>query len=199
MFYGAVISGSLGRALYRDGEQVWVLDKGAPAPRTAEPNDLSAFRNIAREVTLAHPDAAPISLEDLRARLDDEVSFFEALDFLLVGMDPDFSRGLRTEAISLANSVLGSDESLSLRIRIRFLRPANSQEWDTAGAERIAESIGAKGACRLYRLLAGGTVDWIMDDLNYLIGVHFGGGLEGQACRSAFLESGIIAELCDAS
>ncbi|HEX8514443.1 MAG TPA: tetratricopeptide repeat protein [Allosphingosinicella sp.] len=196
MLMDAIISGSLGQALYRKGDEVWVLESTGLEPRTAEPADLSAFHHIAREIALGDPAGLPVSPDRLRSRLDEEVAFFQGLDGLLVGMDGDFSASARSRAIRNAERILGGDPAVATRIRARFLIPANSQEWDVDGALDLANSLGAKLASAAYRPLADGTVNRISDDLAELVLTNFGVGAEAHARREGLIRSGLIAKLC---
>jgi tetratricopeptide (TPR) repeat protein len=198
MLSDAIIAGSLGQALFRDGERVWLLASEDGEPRTADPNDISAFHNIAREVVPADPAGLPISTEALRDRLREEVGFFQGLDGLLVGMDEEFSEDSRRKAIRSAERILASDEILAKRIRARFLIPTNDQEWDPKGALRLAQLIKADAAAAAYAPLVDGTVNRIVDDLTELTRVHFGVGVEAQSRREGLVRSGLVAALCGA-
>ena len=121
------------------------------------PNEIYWFRHNAREVAPAHPEGFPVPIETVRARLDEEICFFNGLDGLLIGMDPDFSPAMRRRAIGRAEEVLSAHKSIARRIRERFLIPANPQEWDPAGGLALAVEEGAEVAANCYRTLEQGV------------------------------------------
>ena len=191
----AIISGSLGQALFRLDGSLRLLERPDGDVRDPTPNEVWLFRNVARETCVADPEGLPVSLKELRARLAEERSFFEGLDGLLVGMDPDFSDELREAHIRAANRVLESNAALARRIHIRFLTPVNSQEWDPEGAQQIAASLSAKAATRCYRAVAERVVDAVLDDIFVAAQAQTGSGRVGWDRQQAFVDAGIIADL----
>jgi hypothetical protein len=146
----AFVSGSLGQAVYRDAGAFRILDGPNAEPREALPNEIQLFRYAAREVAHAQPEGLPISIEQVRARLDEEVRCFAGLDGLLVGMDRDFSAKTRRRAISSAENVLSADDAIAQRVRHRFLVPVDTKDWDPKGGLALALEIGAKAVGRCY-------------------------------------------------
>ena len=107
----ALVSGSLAQALFRQDGALRLLDAPDAEPREPSPNEVYLFRHSAREVAWADPSGLPIAVETVRARLDEEIRFFEALDGLLVGMDRDFSPKLRRRSIRRAEAQLARSAS----------------------------------------------------------------------------------------
>ena len=191
----ALVSGSLGQALYLEDETLRILDAPDAEAREPLPNEVYWFRRAAREVASADPDGLPIPVEIVRRRLEEETRFFTGLDGLLVGMDRDMSSGSRRRAIRRAEAVLSADSDVARRIRHRFLVPVNSQEWDAAGALSLSLEAGAQAAADCYRPLAEGIVDKAVDEINSAILEKVGSGIEAADTRKAFLRSGIVAEI----
>src|SRR6266849_1770915 len=98
----ALVSGSLGQAVFFAEGAVRILDAPNAEPREALPNEIQWFRHTAREVSPADPEGLPVAIEKVRARLDEEIRVFNGLDGLLVGMDRDFSAVTRQRALSRA-------------------------------------------------------------------------------------------------
>ena len=198
MIATALVSGSLRRALFRDADGLWILAEGLAEPNAAGPADVSTFLHIAREVAQADPAGLPLSIDQVRARLLEEIDFFDGLDGLLVGMDPDFSDSVREEGVRNSNSILARNGPVARRVLARFLIPTNSQEWDPIGGKALAERIGAREAVAAYQPLTDGTVEWIVADLDQQVVAQLGRGAEAETRRSALLTAGIVAELCAA-
>jgi S-(hydroxymethyl)glutathione synthase len=190
----ALVSGSLGQAIYCQDGTYRILDGTKAKPRDALPNEVQWFRHIAREVVLAHPKGLPVSIDLVRKRLDEEIRFFVGLDGLLVGMDPDFSETTRTRAISRAENILASDDAIVRRIRQRFLTPANTQ-WDPSGGYALAIRNGTKAAAECYRILALKLVDRLAEEVDAFVLEGFGSGLEANRAREIILHSGLLAEV----
>ena len=191
----AFVSGSLGQAIFAADGAFCVIDAPEGEPREALPNEVQWFRHAAREVAPAHPQGLPVSIEMVRSRLREEIRFFNGLDGLLVGMDRDISDALRRRAIARAEQTISTDDGLARRVRARFLIPANTQEWDPAGALILALALGAKTASACYRPLATGIIDRLSDDVASVVLEKHGGGLDATRVRDAVLRSGLLAEL----
>jgi hypothetical protein len=101
----AFVSGSLGQAIYREDGIFRIIDDSKAESSDAFPNEIQWFRHAAREVAPAHPDGLPVSIDIVRARLDEEIRFFRGLDGLLVGMDRDFSEATRRRAVLRAENI----------------------------------------------------------------------------------------------
>jgi hypothetical protein len=179
----AFVSGSLGQAIYREDGAFRIIEDAKAESRNAFPNEIQWFRHTAREVVPAHPEGLPISIDIVRARLDEEIRFFNGLDGLLVGMDRDFSEATRRRAISRAENILATDEAVARRIRHRFLIPANTQEWDPVGGLALALRNAAKIAADCYRPLAEGIIDRLSDDINAIVLEKLGGGVDAARAR----------------
>src|SRR5712691_3208828 len=117
----ALVSGSLGQAVYREGGAFRIIDAPQAEPREALPNEVQWFRHAAREVAPVHPEGLPVSIDRIRTRLDEEIRFFTGLDGLLVGMDRDFSEATCRRALARAEDILSADDAVARRIRHRFL------------------------------------------------------------------------------
>ena len=124
----AFASGSLGQAVFREDGELYILDTPKAKPRTALPNEVQWFRHTAREVVSVDPDGLPVSIECVRACLEEEIVFFRGLDGLLIGMDADFSEDTRRRAMSRADAVLSGDQGRANRIHHRFFIPASVQD-----------------------------------------------------------------------
>jgi predicted Zn-dependent protease len=199
MIEAALVSGSLRKALYRDVQGLWVLSEEALDPTPAGMNDLAAFRHLARELSYGDEAGLPISLDGLRTRLEEEITFVTGVDGLLVGMDPDFSDPIRSSAIRAADGALASSADLRKRIRSRVLVPTNSEDWEPLSALRLAEANGAEAASEAYRPLAEGLVDKIVNALNAAVQNVVGSGVDAARAREGILRSGLLAELCELS
>lgn len=88
----AFVSGSLGQAIFCQDRAFQILDGWRSEPRDALPNEIQFFRQASREITPAHPEGLPVDLTTVRSRLEEETRFFQALDGLLIGMDPILRR-----------------------------------------------------------------------------------------------------------
>ncbi len=191
----ALVSGSLGQAIYRENGALCILDAPMADPREALPNEMQWFRNSAREVAPADPEGLSVPIERVRERLDEEIRFFAGLDGLLVGMDRDFATATRRRAISRAEDVLSAEDAVAQRVRERFLIPANTQEWDPVGGLALAVKCEAKAAGDCYRPLAEGIIDSLADDIFAVVLEMFGSGIDAAHKREAILRSGLVAEL----
>jgi hypothetical protein len=191
----ALVSGSLGQAIYCEDDTYRILDGTEAEPRDALPNEVQWFRHTAREVVLVHPEGLPVSISLVRKRLDEEIRFFNGLDGLLVGMDRDFSEATRARAISRAENVLASNSAVARRILQRFLIPANTQEWDPWGGYALAIRNEAEAAAEFYRIFALKIVDRLAGDIDAVVLERFGGGLEANRAREIILHSGLLAEV----
>lgn len=189
----ALVSGSLGQAVYREAGDCWILDSPCAEPREARPNDFRWFRHAAREVAPVDPEGSPVSIERVRHRLQEEIRFFNGLDGLLVGMDRDFSVKTRTQAIARAEAALAPEDNTALRIRERFLIPVKTAEWDPAGGLKLAGEIGAKAAERCYRRLADGKIERLADAKFPRVHEEFGHGVD--AAHKFWYTESAVAQL----
>lgn len=191
----AFVSGSLRQAIFRQDGTYNVLDAPGAVPREALPNEIQWFRHAALRVIPADPEGLPVPMEQLQTLLDEEIRFFEGLDGLLVGMDPDMSSNTRRQAISQANEVLESDAAMARRIRRRFFVPADPKQWDPSGGLKLARERQAHSVALCYLTLANGTVDRVIEDINDVVAERFGGGVEAAVNRDALMRSELVAEL----
>jgi hypothetical protein len=191
----AVVSGSLGQAIFRQGDALAIIDGPEGEPRQPLPNEIRWLHHMAREIALVDPDGRPVSLGDVRDRLSSEIRFFEGLDGLLVGMDSDFSEGVRARAIRRAETVLTTDQDVARRVRHRFLIPASTQEWDLQGALNLAQRLGADGAAQCYRPLADGTLDLVLDEIRSIVHKRLGDGPKAADLIDAIKAAGLLAEV----
>ena len=128
----AYLSGSLGQAIYVDRGRSMILDVKSPdTPRLSTGNDISFFFGAALEVTPV--PGSSISIEELSRRLVDETRRFDALDGLLVGMDPDQEEALRRKFIARSERLMNSDATIARFVRHRLLIPSNRHVWDASG------------------------------------------------------------------
>lgn len=190
----AFVSGSLGQAVYCQDGALCIIDAPTAEPREILPNELQWFR-AAREVSPAHPEGLPVSIETVRARLNEEIRFFAGLDGLLVGMDSDFSIATRRRGILRAEGILSVKDEVARRVRDRFLVPADTQEWDPAGALALAIENDAKASAECYEPLAEGIIDQLADEISLIVSEKLGTGVDGTRAREAILRSGLLAEL----
>ena len=191
----AFVAGSLQRAVFAFDGSYGIIDGPEAEPRVARANDIHLFRHAAFEIRPAHPEGLPISIDALKRRLQEEMDFFQGLDGLLVGMDPDMSNETRSRSIARADRILDSDPAVTFRIRKRFLCRTNGQEWDPRGALGIAVEQGAIQAAACYRPLADGVVDRIVDDIAVVVSEQYGTGAEAADSRDKVLRSGLVGEL----
>ena len=194
----AFVSGSLGQAVFRQEGILRIIDGPDAAPRDPLPNEVQMFRHVAREVASANPDGLPVQIDHVRARLDEEVRFFDGLDGLLIGMDPEFSDAIRRRAVLRAEDAISSDEALANRIRQRFLVPFDAQEWDPAGGLAIALRVSAEAVGNCYRPLAEGNLSRLEDDIRAVVLDKVGDGLEATHVCETILRSGLLAEFITA-
>jgi hypothetical protein len=194
----AFVSGSLGQAIFCQDRAFQILDGWRSEPRDALPNEIQFFRQASREITPAHPEGLPVDLTTVRSRLEEETRFFQALDGLLIGMDPDFAASTRRRSILRADEILSANGDVALRVRERFLVPANTQDWDPRGGQILASESGATSASGCYEPLVEGIIDRVSDDVDSAILERLGDGIEATRTRAAFLRSGLIARLADA-
>ena len=191
----AFVAGSLQQAVFALNGSYGIIDGPEAEPRAARTNDIHLFRHAAFEIRPAHPEGLPVSIDALKRLLQEEMDFFQGLDGLLLGMDPDISSGTRSRCIARADRILDSDSAVTFRIRKRFLSPADRQEWDPRGALKLAEAQGAIQAATCYRALADGAVDRIVDNIAAVVSEQYGTGAEAAENRDRVLRSGLVADL----
>lgn len=119
----AFVAGSLQQAVFALNGSYGIIDGPEAEPRVARPNDIHLFRHAAFEIRPAHPDGLPVSIGALKCLLQEEMHFFQGLDGLLVGMDPDMSNETRSRSIARADRILDGGSAVAFRIRTRFLSP----------------------------------------------------------------------------
>ena len=191
----AFVAGSLQQAVFALNGSYGIIDGPDAEPRAARANDIHLFRHAAFEIRPAHPDGLPVSIDALKHLLQEEVEFFQGLDGLLVGMDPDMSIETRSRSIARADRILACGSAVAFRIRTRFLFPANGQEWDPQGALELAVEQGSIHAAACYRPLADGAVDRAADDIAVTVLEEYGPGVEAADSRDRILRSGLVGEL----
>ena len=191
----AFVAGSLQQAIFAKDGAYGIIDGPEAEPRAARANDIHLFRHAAFEIRPANPKGLPVSIDALKRLLQEEMTFFQGLDGLLVGMDPDMSKKTRSRAIARADRVLGVDPTVACRIRNRFLTPINGQEWDPQGALEFAVEQGAIQAEACYRPLADGAVDRIVRDIAVVVSEQYGTGAEAAENRDRILRCGLVADL----
>ena len=172
-----------------------LIDGPDAEPRAVRANDIHLFRHAAFEIRPAHPDGLPVSIDALKHLLREEVEFFQGLDGLLVGMDPDMPIETRSRSIARADRILACGSAVAFRIRTRFLFPTNGQEWDPQGALDLAVEQGSIHAAACYRLLADGAVNRAADDIAVAVLEEYGSGAEAADSRDRILRSGLVGEL----
>ena len=191
----AFVAGSLQQAVFALNGNYGIIDGPDAEPRVARANDIHLFRHAAFEIRPAHPDGLPVSIDALKHLLREEVEFFQGLDGLLVGMDPDMSIETRSRSIARADRILACGSAVASRIRTRFLSPANGQEWGPQGALDLAVEQGSIHAAACYRPLADGVVDRAADDIAVAVLEEYGTGAEAADSRDNILRSGLVGEL----
>ena len=191
----AFVAGSLQQAVFALNGSYGLIDGPDAEPRAARANDIHLFRHAAFEIRPAHPDGLPVSIDALKHLLREEVEFFQGLDGLLVGMDPDMSIETRSRSIARADRILACGSAVAFRIRTRFLFPTNGQEWDPQGALDLAVEQGSIHAAACYRLLADGAVNRAADDIAVAVLEEYGSGAEAADSRDRILRSGLVGEL----
>jgi predicted Zn-dependent protease len=193
--FQALVSGSLGQALFLAEGALHILDAPDAEPRQTLPNEGAWFRHKARQVALVDPNGLPVSMEQVRRRLSEEIHLFNALDGLLVGMDRDFSEDLRKRSILRAEHLLVRGGDFAKEVRERFLIPVNTQEWDPAGGLEKAVAVSAGIAASCYRPLADGIIDHLADDISAAVIARLGTDIEAFRHRERIIRSGLLAEL----
>lgn len=191
----AYIAGSLQQAIYAKSGSYHIIDGLEGEPRAALPNDIYLFRQTAFEIRPAHPKGLQVSIDDLKIRLREEIAFFQGLDGLLVGMDPEMLSKTRSRSIARADEILDSDTTVGLRVRARFLSTTVGSEWDPRNALKLAEAQRATNAARCYRPLVEGVVDRVVNDIALVVTQEYGTGAEAADNRDTILRSGVAAEL----
>ena len=191
----AFVAGSLQQAVFALNGSYGIIDGPEAEPRAARANDIHLFRHAAFEIRPAHPEGLPVSIDTLKRLLQEEMVFFQGLDGLLVGMDPDMSKETRSRAIARADRILDSAPTVAFRIRNRLLAPINGQEWDPQGALEFAVEQEAIQAEACYRPLADGAVERIVDDIAVVVSEQYGTGAEAADNRDRVLRCGLVAEL----
>ena len=191
----AFVAGSLQQAIFANDEGYGIIDGPEAEPRAARANDIHLFRHAAFEIRPANPEGFPISIDVLKRVLREETAFFQGLDGLLVGMDPEMSKKTRLRAIARADRILDSDPSVAFRIRNRFLTPISGQEWDQQSALVFAVEQGPTQAEACYRPLADRVVDQIVDDIAVVVSEQYGTGAEATENRDSVLRCGLVADL----
>ena len=189
------VAGSLRQAIFEKDGMCCIVDGPDAEPRLAWANEIYLFRHTAFEIRPAHPEGRPVPIGVLRDLLREEIAFFEGLDGLLVGMDPDMPECVRSRSITRAERILESAPELASRIRQRFLRPVTEDEWEPRSGLKLAEGRGALSAASCYRQLCEGFFDRICHDIDDVVRKEFGSGVEAQKNRDTLLRSGIVAEL----
>jgi tetratricopeptide (TPR) repeat protein len=190
----ALVSGSLGQAMFFAEGAHHLLEAPDAKPRPILPNEMAWFRK-ARHVSLVDSSGLPVSIEQVRRHLGEEIHLFNALDGLLVGMDRDFSDDLRKRSILRAEHLLTNNPNFAKVVRERFLIPLNTQEWDPRGGLERAVATKADEAAACYRPLAQGIIDRLADDIGAAVVARLGSDVEGFRHRERILHSGLLAEL----
>ena len=190
-----LVAGSLRQAIFKQDGRCRIVDGPDAEPRPALANEIYLFRHTAFDIQPANPEGQPVPIGVLRDLLREEIAFFEGLDGLLVGMDPDMPKSVRSRSITRAERILDSDPDLALRIRQSFFRPATGEDWDPGDALKLAEDTRALIAASCYRQLCEGIFDRISSDIDKVILKEFGSGVEAQKNRDTVVNSGIVAEL----
>ena len=182
------IAGSLGQAMFWRDDAWHFLAGPDEAIRPPTSNDVRFFFKNAIPPREINAD----SETSLRAALKNETLTTQTLDRLLIGMDADYSDGLRTRAIRWSEGKIAASDPLADAIRRQFLIPSNSQEWDAAGAQTLAQAAGAPHSARMYGLIADGTLDNIADDIRQTVGEQRGWGIDGVQTVETLLKCGLI-------
>ncbi|MDE0189740.1 MAG: tetratricopeptide repeat protein [Gammaproteobacteria bacterium] len=195
MVADAFVAGSLQQAIYAQRGSYHIIDGPEGEPRAAHPNDIYLFRQTAFEIRPAHPGGLLVSINKLKQLLREEIAFFQGLDGLLVGMDPDMSCKTRSRSIARADHILESDPALRFRVRARFLSTTTGSEWNPQDALELAVAQGATHAAGCYRPLADGVVERIVADIARVVTQEYGSGSEAADNRDTILRSGLPAEL----
>ena len=191
----AFVAGSLQQAVFALNGSYGIIDGPEAEPRVARANDIHLFRHAAFEIRPAHPDGLPVSISALKSLLQEEMHFFQGLDGLLVGMDPDMSNETRSRSIVRADRILDGGSAVAFRIRTRFLAPTNGEEWDPQGALELAVEQGSIHAAACYRPLVDGAVDRAAADITMVVLEEYGTGAEAADSRDRILRSGLVGEL----
>ena len=175
------VAGSLRQAIFEQDGMCCIVDGPDAEPRPAWANEVYLFRHTAFEIRPAHPEGQPVPIGALRDLLREEIAFFEGLDGLLVGMDPDMPKRVRSRSITRAERILESDPELASRIRQRFsstCKPGKSGK--PRSGLKLAEDRGALSAASCYRQLCEGFFNRICRDIDDVVRKEFGSGVEAQ-------------------
>jgi tetratricopeptide (TPR) repeat protein len=158
----AHLCGPLGQALAVVDGETWLYENRDKRRPTS--NEIHFFFQNGMEVRAVDPSRdGPLNEDNLLSALGSEARRFEALQGLLIGMDPELTDDLRQKGMRRANRLL-ADQAISKFIEVRFLRPLSHQLWDLAGALHLAGAITLSLVERMYAIVNGDLLVRLADE-----------------------------------
>ncbi|WP_040334020.1 tetratricopeptide repeat protein [Candidatus Magnetobacterium casense] len=142
------ISGQLGKAIYKENGKLFLIhNKKDNKPVECDRHDYSLFFGVAGDYE--HILYADTTLETLRNELSFRSAAFNAMTFLIIGMDVEHKVDLKEKAIRRAQEILANKDSLSFA-RKRLMSCLLPADTDIDRAIEISRRMGAMLTLSVY-------------------------------------------------
>ncbi|MES0337957.1 MAG: tetratricopeptide repeat protein [Candidatus Magnetobacterium sp. LHC-1] len=148
MITEAYISGQLGKAIYKDDGKLFLIhNKNDNKPVECDHHDYSLFFGVAGDYE--HILYAGTTLKELKKELSFRSAAFNAMTFLIIGMDVDHKVDLKEKAIRRAEEILANKDSFSFA-RKRLMSCLLPADTDIDRAIEISRRMGAMLTLSVY-------------------------------------------------
>ncbi len=148
MITEAYISGQVGKAIYEeDGKFFLIKNKEGNKPVECDHHDYSLFFGVAGDYE--HILYAGTTLEEPRKELSFRSDAFDAVTFLIIGMDTRHTDDLKEDAIDVAEEILANKDSFSFA-RKRLMSCLLPADTDIDRAIEISRRMGAMLTLSVY-------------------------------------------------
>jgi tetratricopeptide (TPR) repeat protein len=154
----AHLCGPLGQALAIINGETWIYE--GKSRRPAVSNDIRFFFEYGFEVRSITRWSDGMTEANLLSALDTEARRYQALQSLLMGMDPELSDSLRWRCMERAEGLL-ADRTITDFVEGRFSASIRQEGWDLDGARRLARQRGLSTVASLYTIAGAPTLDTI--------------------------------------
>ncbi|NUM73338.1 hypothetical protein HUU40_03150, partial [candidate division KSB1 bacterium] len=195
MIEQVLISGKLGKALYRENEQYFLVGaEEASGPWECRPGDLALLEDCRPNFyAFVEPQ---VDLGKIRKKLLAERTAHRALSLVLGGMDKILSEETRALSIEAAEEAL-QEHIVFTFVRNRLLARALPREADAEGALALADGVKTAVATKLYReVVDRQAVIKPLLDVWQEVAMRF--LRDPIAIENLFIETGVFAEAVSA-
>lgn len=152
MIEQALISGQIGKAIYREDDRFFVVGvEDYEAPRECRLGDVSVFFDCGAEFTTI--SNGRIDIESIKSALEFNTLIHRALSMTLSGLDGELSSDSRLLSIEAAEELL-QDESVRAFVRARLLARPLPTTADIVDAMNQAVVSGSTLVTSLYQEVA---------------------------------------------